>query len=232
MNKISSVLDSLQKSDVFKGLTIEQYQEVLKKSLHKKIQSKSILFHQGDPASMCFLVNHGRLKLTMLNEQGKEAIIRYIGAGDLTAAVAVLKDWDYPVTAESVETSDVIGWDKQTFLGLMRNFPNIANNIVSILLERLDDVQHRYFELCTEQVEKRIARTLLRLMRSAGSKTSEGIHITIPLSRQNIAEYSGTTLFTVSRTLSTWEKEGWIKSGRERITVTDPHALVSFAEKN
>ena len=69
-------------------------------------------------------------------------------------------------------------------------------------------------------------------MRSAGSKTSEGIQIAIPLSRQNIAGYAGTTLFTVSRTLRTWEKEGWIKSGRERITVTDPHALVSFAEKD
>jgi CRP-like cAMP-binding protein len=231
MVKISSVLNSLQESDVFKGLTIEQYDEVLKKSLHKKLPPKSILFHQGDPASMCFLVNHGRLKLTMLNEQGKEVIIRYIGAGELTAAVAVLKDWNYPVTAESVETSEVIGWDKPTILGLMKNFPNIAINIVSMLLERLDDIQHRYFELSTEQVEKRIARTLLRLMRSAGSKTSEGIDITIPLSRQNIAEYSGTTLFTASRTLSIWEKSGWIKSGRERITVTDPHALVSFAEK-
>ena len=232
MKKSSSALDSLQKSDVFKGLTSEQYEEILKKSHPKEIQSKSILFHQGDPAGMCFLVSRGRFKLTTLNERGHEAIIRYIGASELIAAVAILKDWDYPVTAQSVEASEVIGWDKQTFLGLMRRFPSIAINIVSILLERLNEVQHRYFELCTEQVEKRIARTLLRLMRSAGSKTPEGIHIAIPLSRQNIAEYAGTTLFTVSRTLSTWEKGGWIKSGRERITVTDPHALVSFAEKD
>jgi len=60
--------------------------------------------------------------------------------------------------------------------------------------------------------------------------TRSGIQIDIPLSRQNIAHYSGTTLYAVSRTLSAWEKNGWIKSGREQIVVTDPHALVQFSE--
>ncbi|MBW1802986.1 MAG: winged helix-turn-helix domain-containing protein, partial [Deltaproteobacteria bacterium] len=92
------------------------------------------------------------------------------------------------------------------------------------------DVQDRYLEVCTKNVDQRIARTLLRIMRGAGSKTRSGIQIDIPLSRQNIADYSGTTLYTVSRTLSAWEKVGRIKSGRERIMITDPHALVQFSE--
>ena len=223
-------MDSLQESDVFDGLTIEQYDEVIKSGFRKILQSKSILFHQGDPAKVCYLVNHGRLKVTKLNEQGKEVIIRYVSSGELTAAVAVLKNWNYPVTAESIEKTEVVGWDRSTILRLMGNFPDIAINILGIILERLDDVQDRYLELCTEHVEQRIARTLLRLMRRTGSKTRDGIQIDIPLSRQNIAEYSGTTLYTVSRTLSAWEKKGWIKSRREQITITDPHQLVLFAE--
>ena len=175
-------------------------------------------------------MNRGRLKLTKLNEQGKEVILRYIGSGEVTAAITVLKNWTYPVTAESIEETDVVGWDKSTILELMHQYPDIAVNLLSIILERIDDVQHRYLEVCTEHVDQRIARSLLRLMRRAGSKTSEGIHIDIPLSRQNIADYSGTTLYTVSRTLSAWEKKGWIHSGREQIVVTDPHALVQFAE--
>ena len=67
-------------------------------------------------------------------------------------------------------------------------------------------------------------------MRRAGSKTPEGIRIDIPLSRQNIADYSGTTLYTVSRDAQRLGKKGWIQSGREKIVVTDPHALVIFAE--
>ena len=112
----------------------------------------------------------------------------------------------------------------------LHQYPNIAINLLGIILERMDDVQHRYLEICTERVDQRIARSLLRLMRRAGSKTGFGIQIDMPLSRRNIADYSGTTVYTVSRTLSAWEKNGWIKSGREQIVVTDPHALVQFAE--
>ncbi|WP_372680266.1 Crp/Fnr family transcriptional regulator [Desulfosarcina sp.] len=221
---------SLHKSDIFKRLTSGQLAGIIKKGRTIKLQPKKVLFHQEEPAQICFLVNRGRLKLTKLNEQGKEVILRYIGSGELTAAIAVLKNWTYPVTAEAIEETDVVGWDKPTMLELMRQYPDMAINLLGIVLERIDDIQHRYLEVCTEHVDQRIARSLLRLMRRAGSKTSEGIHIDIPLSRQNIADYSGTTLYTVSRTLSAWEKKGWIQSGREQIVVTDPHALVQFSE--
>jgi len=188
------------------------------------------LFNQGDPAVHCVLVNRGRLKLTKLNEQGKEVIFRYIGAGELTAAIAVLKNRNYPVTAESTDETAVTVWDKSTMTQVMHQYPDIAINLLGIILDRLDEVQDRYLELCTEHVDQRIARSLLRILRRSGSKIRTGIQIDILLSRQNIADYSGTTLYTVSRTLSAWEKKGWIKSGREKIIVTNLHALALFAE--
>jgi len=232
MDKNPSIMDYLQKSDVFKGLTNEQYTEIIKTGFPKKLSHKSMLFHQGDPATKCYLVNQGRLKLSKINEQGKEVIIRYTGAGELTAAVAILKDGKYPVSAQSIEKTEIIEWGKSTIIELMRKYPDIAINMLNILLENIDDLQHRYLELCTEHVEQRIARSLLRLMRRAGSRTSDGILIDIPLSRENVADYSGTTLYTVSRTLRSWEKNGWVQSARKRITITDPHALVLFAENS
>lgn len=221
---------TLHKSDIFKSLTSKQYAGILKKGRTITLPPQSVLFHQGELAQSCSLVRRGRLKLTKLNEQGKEVILRYIGSGELTAAITVLKNWTYPVTAQSIEETEVVSWDKPTMVALMRYYPDIAINLLGIILERIDDVQHRYLEVCTEHVDQRIARSLLRLMRRAGSKTPKGIHIGIPLSRQNIADYSGTTVYTVSRTLSAWEKKGWIQSGREQIVVTAPHALVLFSE--
>ncbi|MBT4363003.1 MAG: Crp/Fnr family transcriptional regulator [Desulfobacteraceae bacterium] len=223
-------MDSIQRRDIFKGLSSDVVDTVLKSGFSVKLDSKSTLFLQGDQAKACYLVNRGRLKLTKLNEEGKEVILRYIGPEELTAAIAVFKDWNYPVTAESIEETDVTGWNKETMMQLMRRYPDIAINLLGIVLERIEDIQDRYLEICTENVDKRIARTLLRIMRRAGSKTRSGIQINIPLSRQNIADYSGTTLYTVSRTLSAWEKKGWIKSGRKQIVVTDPHVLVQFVE--
>ncbi len=224
------LLDGVQKSAVFKGLAAEDYRLVINSGVRKDLQHQQILFHQGDSATHCYLVRRGRLKLTKINEEGKEVIIRYIGAGELTAAVAVMKKGLYPVTSKSIQETNVVGWDNATMVKLMRRFPDLAINLLDVILARIEDVQQRYLEVCTEQVDQRIARSLLRLMRWAGTKKESGILIDIALSRQNIADYSGTTLYTVSRTLSAWEKKGWVKSGREKIIVTDPHALVAFAE--
>ncbi len=222
--------DIFQETSLFEGLSTDQRDEIVKSGLHQVLKPKGILFHQGDPAERFYMVNSGRLKLTKLNEQGKEVIMRYIGAGELTAAITSLKDWEYPLTAKSVENTEVTSWNKAGVLNMMETYPKIAINLLNIVLTRFDDIQQRYLELSTEQVEQRIARTLLRLMRSTGLKKPEGILINLPMSRQNIADFSGTTLFTVSRTLSAWEKSGWIKSGREKITIIDPHSLVLFSE--
>jgi CRP-like cAMP-binding protein len=124
-----------------------------------------------------------------------------------------------------------VAWDKATMDHLIANHPPLARNLLRMTLERLEDIQTRYLELRTEMVEQRVARALLRIMQHAGRRTDDGILIDLPLSRQDLADYSGTTLYTVSRTLSAWEKRGWVRSGRERIVVAEPHALVLFSEK-
>jgi CRP/FNR family transcriptional regulator, nitrogen oxide reductase regulator len=217
--------------DMFKDLTSEQYESILKAGFSEQIPAGAILFYQSDPATYCYLVRKGRLKLYKLNEQGKEVIIRYVGTEEWTGAVTVLKDTTYPVTAEAIEETRILRWDRSTILKIFHQYPDIAIRMIQLLLDRIEEVQNRYQELCTENVERRIARSLLRLMRQAGKKTQEGIFIDMPLGRQGIADFTGTTLYTVSRTLSAWEKNGWIKSGRERITVCNPHALVLFAEE-
>ena len=176
------------------------------------------------------MVSSGRLKLVKLHEQGKEAILRHIAPGELTAAIAVFRQQQYPVTAQAIGATRVVGWDRATMVALLHEHPFLAVHMLQVAVERLDEVQTRYLELCAEQLEQRLAHNLLRIMKHAGRNTEQGIVIDLPLSRQELADYSGTTLYTVSRTLSAWEKCGWIRSGRERITVTDPHCLVDFAE--
>lgn len=194
------------------------------------VKKGEILFYEGNPAHRCYLVLKGCLKLTKLHEQGKTVVVRYVNPGELTAAIAVFKEKNYPVTAEATDAAEVIGWSKQAMMDLMTEFPQLTVNMLRVVVDRLDDLQNRYLELYAEQVEQRIARALLRLMQQSGRKTDNGILIDLRLSRQELAEYTGTTLYTVSRALSAWEKKGWVISRRERITVSDPHALILFTE--
>jgi CRP-like cAMP-binding protein len=93
----------------------------------------------------------------------------------------------------------------------------------------IQEMQERYRELATEKVERRIARALLRLAAQVGSKTDGGIELTF--TRQELAEMSGTTLYTVSRVLSEWERQELVEAGRERVVIRNPHGVVSIAEE-
>lgn len=208
-----------------------QLQEaILARGQGTRVQAGQVLYRQGSPARRCYLVRSGRLKLVKLHEQGKEAVLRYIGPGEITAAVAVFKEKEYPLTAVAIGETRVVGWDRATIMTLLREYPDLALHLLKVTIERLDEVQTRYLELNAEQVQQRLARALLRIMKHSGRRTPDGILIDFPLGRQELADYTGTTLFTVSRTLSAWEKNGWVASGRERITISDPHALVKFSE--
>jgi CRP-like cAMP-binding protein len=91
-------------------------------------------------------------------------------------------------------------------------------------------MQERYRELATEKVERRIARSILRLTAQLGLKNADG-NIELALTRQDLAEMSGTTIFTASRVLAEWERNGLVETGRERVVLCKPHSLVQIAEE-
>lgn len=95
---------------------------------------------------------------------------------------------------------------------------------------RFVQLQNQYRELATERVERRIARALLRLAAQAGQHEADGVCIDFPISRQDVAELTGTTLYTVSRTLSQWEKQGIVQSGRKRVLIRSLRTLAALAE--
>jgi CRP-like cAMP-binding protein len=224
------MLDILKKASFFKGISEIVLEKLIAAGVVQKMKPAEFLFQQGEPAHTIYLVLEGRLKLVQINENGEEVILRYVGPGESAAAGSALSGIPYPATAEVVQEGQTLHWNGKVLRRLMQRYPEITLNILDIVLERLVDVQNRFLELSTERVEQRIARTLLRLMKRNGIKTEEGILINFPLSRQDIAEHSGTTLHTVSRTLSAWAKKRLIKSSREKIILTDLHALVSISE--
>jgi len=96
--------------------------------------------------------------------------------------------------------------------------------------ERLEEAHTRIREMSTEEVERRVAHAVLRLARKAGRKEDGGIRIDFPISRQDIAEMTGTTLHTVSRILSAWEGLGLVEGGRQKLLVRNVAGLTELAE--
>lgn len=214
-----------------KTLLSHHYKDFIQYGINRHMQPKTYLFHEGEPAIRCYLVVEGCLKLSKLNAQGREIILRYISSGEMTATPIVLKDGIYPVTAQAIKDTEVISWDRNGFLEIVQKYPEITLDLISLLFERMEALQQRYLDICSEQAPLRIAKFMINLMANTGRKKGNKVYIDIPLSRQNIADHIGASMFTVSRTLSAWEKNGWVKSSRESITIIDPGALETFANQ-
>ncbi len=222
--------DLLKTIRLFRDLQPQDLERVREAARRKVVEADEFLFFQEDPAEKIYVLLEGRIKLAQVTPEGQQVILRYITAGEAFAVVAVLSGMKYPVTAQSTGPAKLLYWERSRMHELMASCPGLALNALSIMGSRVKEFQDRIRELSTERVERRIARTLLRLARQAGEKTPEGVLIKLSLTRQDLAELSGTTLFTVSRTLSQWEGKGIIETGRERVLIRFPHGLVSIAE--
>jgi len=215
---------------LFRGLTAAVLARISDQAHTRPIGAGEFFFNEGEPADAFFVLMSGRVKLTQLTPEGHQVVLRLLSAGDAFGGAGAFGDETYPVGAEAVEPAAALVWTSGTMRQLLETEPGVALNAVQFVAGRLHDLQRLHRQLMTERVERRVARALLRLGQQAGRRVDDGVEIDFPVSRQDIAEMTGTTLYTVSRLLSSWEERGLVRSGRQRITLTKPHALVALAE--
>lgn len=220
----------LQQVDLFKGLNAADMDLVRQAAAIKKMGHGEFYFFQGDAPEKVYLLLDGVLKLTQTNEDGQQVVIRLIRPVTLFGVVAITRADAYPVNAEGSDDCTAVWWSSHWLMEQMAKIPQLAVNALGIMAVQVQEFQGRFRELATERVERRLARTILRLASQTGVKTAEGVLINLPITRQDLAEMTGTTLFTVSRTLSAWESKGLVAVGRERVVVKFPHGLVRIAD--
>lgn len=179
---------------------------------------------------MLYVIVAGRVKLSQVTADGQQVIVAYFGPGEGLGIVMALNQQPYPLSTEAIEPSTAIGWRREVMLELMRDNAQLALNGMRMVGQRFGQMQSRFQELATQRVEQRVARALLRLVRQFGRRVDEGVLIDIALSREDLAQLTGTNLYNVSRILSKWEQSGWIVSSRKRITLKKSHELVVLAE--
>lgn len=208
--------DVLLRSRVFDGLTDSERQLWLSRSSMTTLKRGQTLARQGEPARHFYLVESGFLKVLQLTAEGTELIMRFVAAGEPFGAVVALGDAPYPVTAIATQPTVVHGWTRATVSTLLVGTPQVSVNIMREMATHMTDALTRVRELTTARVGPRLAHTLLRLARQCGERTQDGVLITQPLTRQELADLTGTTLYTVSRTLTKWESMGLLES-RKRL---------------
>jgi CRP-like cAMP-binding protein len=215
---------------LFAGLSAEALDDLLREAVSVRYAKGKNVFAQDEEAHSFFLLLHGHLRVMKLTPDGQQVVVRFVTAGEIFGIAMAIGRTTYPATATAVVDSVALVWPSASWPRLVARHPFLALNTLQAVGSRLQDAHTRVVEISTEQVERRVAHALLRLARQAGRKVEAGIQIDFPISRQDVAEMTGTTLHTVSRILSNWEADGLVEGGRQKIVIRDPHKLFALAE--
>jgi CRP-like cAMP-binding protein len=229
-HEATDAIRQLERVPLFQGLNPHALARIVGLARARRVGAGEFFFHEGDKAEEFFVLTSGRVKLAQLTPEGHQVMLRLIAPGDAFGGEGAFGDPTYPISAETVEPSVALMWGSSTMRRLFETEPRVTLNAVRFVAGRLHDLQRRYRQLMTERVERRVARTLLRLVHDAGRQVDAGVEIDFPVSRQDIAEMTGTTLYTVSRLMSAWEERGIVRGGRQHIVLSNPQALVAIAE--
>lgn len=215
---------------LFAAMTDTQLDRMTAQANGRRIPQGEAVFEQGGPAKAFYLLLHGRLKVTQVTRDGQQIIVRVVHPGDLFGFTRALGRSDYPGTATAAVDSLVAAWPTESWDDFVEENPHLAMSAIRTIGQRLDEAHTRIREMSTEEVERRVAHAVLRLIEQAGTRDAAGMRIDFPISRRDIAEMTGTTLHTVSRILSAWESRGLVEGGRQKLVVCDAAALKRLAE--
>lgn len=214
----------------FSKLDRRQIRAILEQATSRRFDSGASIFDEGAPAERFYMLLDGYVRVVRITPTGEQVTALHIPAGQLLGIAKAIGKTHYPATAMCATESIVLSWPMHLWDRFVADYDGFATETYKTVGERLGEINNRVVELATLQVEQRVANALLRLINQTGRKVSGGIEIDFPITRQDLSELTATTLHTVSRLLSAWEKQGLVQSKRKRIKVCDPHALVVLSQ--
>jgi CRP/FNR family transcriptional regulator, nitrogen oxide reductase regulator len=213
----------LNASPLCVGMSHDEVLKIASCARPKAFGRDESLFMQGQPARCLLLIRTGSVKVTQISSGGNEVILWMYGRGSVLGALSEPAGGRHPSSARATEPATALVWDCATLESLMEVCPRIRQNLSQVLMTRLHELEERFREVATEKVPRRLALALLRLSKHVGKKVTEGVEVS--LSREELAQMTGTTLFTISRILSQWAREEFVESRRESVLLRDPGRL-------
>jgi len=224
--------DLLRAIPMFGRVSAEDRQHVAAIARVRRYERGAHLFEEGQESDFLPIVINGRVKVFRTTPAGKEIILYVFGAGEPVGAVAVYENAPFPASACAMDDTDCLVMSRRDFFALIETRPSVMRGLLVGLTHRLMELTRRLTELTGGRVEARFARLFLKLADQMGRPDPGrgGLVIAMPLSRQELADLTGTTIETAIRIMSRWNKEDVIHTERDAFVIVDQEALRSAAE--
>jgi len=226
---MTSIDQILRETPSFRRLSAEDRQRVASVARVKTFAKGDTVFAEAEPSDFFYSVASGRVKVVKTLPSGKEVILEVFGAGEPLGAVAVYEGRPFPASAIAMDETSCILIPRASFFALLEQHPTLVRGVLTGLTLRLIELTKRLAELSGGRVEARFARLFLKLAQDVAKPNGDGAFIAIPLSRQELADMTGTTIETCIRIMSRWGKDDIVRTEKDGFTVLDVPALEALA---
>ncbi len=226
MNTVEQIL---RETPSFRRLSAEDRLRVAGVARAASYARGETVFAEAEPSDHFYSVASGLVKVVKTLPSGKEVILDVFGAGEPLGAVAVYEGRPFPASAVAMEDTVCIVIPKGAFFALLEQHPTLVRGILTGLTLRMLELTKRLAELSGGRVETRFARLFLKLAEGNGVRNTEGVFVPLPLSRQELADMTGTTIETCIRIMSRWGKDEIVRSQKDGFTILDAVTLEALA---
>jgi len=218
----------LGKIPLFRDLSHEDLQLISDLARVRNYKKNMIIFMEGEPGEALYFIISGKVKISMMTEDGREQILHILQHGDVFAEVVLIDRGPYPATAEVIEAGQIGMLMNDDVENFIRANPDLALKILRLMSKRLRLAQIQVRDLALKDTYGRLASMLLMLAKDHGEQTLAGMKIDLPLSRQELANLIGTTRETVTRILSDFRKFKCIDLEKQAITIINEEKLKTW----
>lgn len=220
--------EAIRRSLVFRRLGTEDRERLGAVSRLRNVPKGEHIFAEGDPPDFFFTILSGRVKIFKMTPAGKHIILEIFGPGDPLGAVAVYEGRPFPASAAALEDTSCLLVPRAAFFALLEKHPSLVRGLLLGLTHRLVELTSRLSDLTGGRVEARFARLFLKLAQDLGRPAPDGTLIPLALSRQELADMTGTTIETCIRIMSRWGKDDIVRTEKEGFVVLDKATLAAI----
>lgn len=203
---------------IFAELSETDIQALARLTTRRRYPKDTVVFFENEQGDTLFMILEGRVRVTILGDDGREVILSVLGPGDFFGEIALLDNEPRSATAIAAEDSELMLLHRGDFQGAMSENPSIGGALIRVLTARLRRANHQISTLALLDVYGRVARVILDIAREEGRRLKDGRIAFRRATHQELANRIGTTRETVTRMLKDLERQGLITvDGREVV---------------
>lgn len=210
-------------------LNTAEHEDLLSRGVRRSFRRGAFLMTEGEASDHVIVLLAGRAKVSSYTAEGREVVLAVRGPGDLLGELSAFDGEPRLATVSALEPIEALIIPSDRFTKFLEDHPRLAILLLETMTRRLRDSDRKRVEFGAYDTPGRVARRLIELVERYGESEGENVRISLSLTQDELAGWTGSSREAVSKALREFRDRGWVTTGRRSIVVLDVDALRSRA---